>query len=171
MMSQKSVHVGEYHSIPDDASPGLLFMKEFLPVLDSLNENTSIAKFVLPETRFIVGDNIINADAFATMVRVRSSKLSFFYHHVKHAWDLPAPSMAGDDRSSGRRTVLYESVSITKFKDDPQQLPVQVPEFNVIELEPSASDRGKFVAVELRSYLDPKPVIQRREQLRSSATD
>ncbi|KAK9384204.1 hypothetical protein V1515DRAFT_422445 [Lipomyces mesembrius] len=105
------------------------------------------------------------------MVRVRSSKLSFFYHQVKHAWDLPAPSVTADGCSSGRRTVLYESVSVTKFKDDPQQLPVQVPEFNVIELEPSASESGKFVAVELRSYLDPKPVMHRREQLRSNAID
>ncbi|KAK9352281.1 hypothetical protein V1505DRAFT_395737 [Lipomyces doorenjongii] len=135
-MSQKSVHVGEYHSIPDDSSPGLVFLKKFLPVLDSLDENTSIGDFVLPETRFIVGDNVTNADSLATMFRIRR--------------------FTGAFGSSGwlQQRQTY-AVSITKFQDDPQQLPVQVPEFNVIELEPSASDSGKFVAVELRSYLDP----------------
>ncbi|KAJ8102437.1 hypothetical protein POJ06DRAFT_265302 [Lipomyces tetrasporus] len=167
-MSQKSVHVGGYDSIPDDASPGLVFLKEFIPVLDSLDENASIAPFVLPETRLIINDNVTSVDSFTTMVRVRSSKLSSFYHKVKRAWDLEVPAAAIEGRSGGRRTVFFESVSVTVFKDDPEQLPVEVPEFNIIEVEPTASDHGKFVAVELRSYLDPKPVFERRLQLQSN---
>ncbi|KAK9233803.1 hypothetical protein V1525DRAFT_392103, partial [Lipomyces kononenkoae] len=77
-----------------------------------------------------------------------------------HAWDIAGPAATADGNGS-TRTVLYESVSITKFKDDPQQVAVEVPEFNVIELNSAASDPSKFVAVELRSYLDPKPVLLR----------
>ncbi|KAK9372463.1 uncharacterized protein V1513DRAFT_452295 [Lipomyces chichibuensis] len=169
-MSQQSVHLGEYHSIPEDASPGLVFLKNFLPVLDSLDENVSIAPFVSPNARFIMGDTVTSVDKFATMARIRSAKLSFFCHCVKHAWDIAGPSAT--DGSGSKRTVLYESVSITKFKDDPQQVAVEVAEFNVIELESTESDPSKFVAVELRSYLDPKPVLLRREQMQSrSAKD
>ncbi|KAK9350551.1 hypothetical protein V1523DRAFT_73998 [Lipomyces doorenjongii] len=166
-MSQQSVYLGEYHSIPEDASPGLLFLKEFLPVLDSLDENVSIAPFLSSNARFIMGNTITSADSFATMARIRSSKLSFFCHRVMHAWDIAGPAATADGNGS-TRTVLYESVSITKFKDDPQQVAVEVPEFNVIELQSTASDPSKFVAVELRSYLDPKPVLLRRQQLQSS---
>ncbi|KAK9322168.1 hypothetical protein V1517DRAFT_374084 [Lipomyces orientalis] len=170
-MTQKSVHVGDYDSIPGDASPGLVFLKEFIPVLDSLDENASIAPYVLPETRLIINDNVIGVDSFTTMARVRSSKLSSFYHKVRRAWDLELPAAANEGSSSCRRTVLYESVSVTIFKDDPQQLPVEVPEFNIIELEPNASDHGKFVALELRSYLDPKPIVERRRQLQSNTNE
>ncbi|KAK9386019.1 hypothetical protein V1515DRAFT_605853, partial [Lipomyces mesembrius] len=170
-MSQQSVHLGEYHSIPEDASPGLVFLKNFLPVVDSLDENVSFAPFLSPNARFIMGDTISSVDIFATMTRIRSTKLSFFCHRVKHAWDIAGPS-ATDDGSGSKRTVLYESVSITKFKDDPQQVAVEVPEFSVIELESTESDPSKFVVVELRSYLDPKPVLLRRQQVQSrSAKD
>ncbi|KAK9366867.1 hypothetical protein V1509DRAFT_208288 [Lipomyces kononenkoae] len=171
MSSQTSEHVGDYHFIPDNASPGLLFLKEFLPAVDSLDESPPIAKFLSPDVRFIGGGGIVGRDVLESMFRGRSSRLSSFGHRVKKAWDIASPSVEIDGSVRNCRTVLYESISITIFKHDPEQVPVEVPEFSVIELEPSPSDPGKFVAVEVRFWMDPKPVMDRRDQLRSNATN
>ncbi|KAK9235271.1 hypothetical protein V1525DRAFT_275587 [Lipomyces kononenkoae] len=171
MSNQTSVHVGDYPAIPEDASPGLLFLKEFLPAIDSLDERPAIAKFLSPDVRFIGGGTIITRDALYTMFRGRSGRLSSFGHRVKKAWDIAAPFVGPDGSVREGRTVLYESVSSTIFKDDPEQVPAEVPEFSVIELEPCASDPGIFVAVEIRFFMDPKPVLDRREQLRSNSTN
>src|SRR5207248_10874454 len=112
--------------IPLDASPGLRFLKDFLPRLDSLEPDANpIASFLAPGASFVVnGGNPSTADVVRSMFKMRSEKLGLFRHDVKVAWDI--------ERSDKKRTVMYESVSVTVFKADREQKAVEVPEFNII---------------------------------------
>lgn len=58
---------------------------------------------------------------------------------------------------------MYESTSITVFKEDPEHLEVKVPEFNIIEIE--TDGKGLWKAVELRTFMDAKPVQDRVSKL------
>ena len=64
---------------------------------------------------------------------------------------------------------MYESTSVTVFKDDPEQAPVKVQEFNIVELEATASQFGsespQYMAVELRTFMDAKSVQERATKL------
>lgn len=74
------------------------------------------------------------------------------------AWDV--------EKDDGKRTVMYESVSVTVFKKDPERKEIKVPEFNVMELEPMEKGFAGLVGVELRSYLETTPITQRLSELR-----
>src|SRR6516164_7729350 len=104
------IHYGSYESIPQNASPGLLFLKELLPRLDSLEPDAKpITLFLAPGAGFVVnGGNPSTIDVVQSMFKMRSEKLSLFRHDVKVAWDI--------EKSDMKRTVMYESVSVTTFK-------------------------------------------------------
>jgi hypothetical protein len=158
-MAQVSVHRGPYTSIPSDTSPGLRFLKGILQALDSLEPPaTPIGAFLSPSAQFIInGGKPIPSSAISSMLSSRREKLIAFRHDVTVAWDV--------EKDDGKRTVMYESVSITVFKSDPENQEVKVPEFNVIELDPNQNGREGFVATELRSYMDTTPITQRAVEL------
>jgi hypothetical protein len=91
------------------------------------------------------------------MLNSRSCKLSTFYRSVEVAWDM--------GKQDGKRTILYESVNLTVFKNDPEQRNLKVPEFNFIGLEPMEYGSEGLGAVELRSSLETKPITQRVSEL------
>jgi hypothetical protein len=94
------------------------FLREFLLMLDSLDENTSVTRFVSTVASFIVGDTV-------------TSLMPHWFHSQ------------------------YQVESLLLQ----QQVPVEVLESNFIELESAASDPRKVVPVELRYYLDPRPIF------------
>ncbi|CAM6104452.1 unnamed protein product [Calypogeia fissa] len=95
------------------------------------------------------------------MLKMRSEKVSVFHHSVKKCWDL--------EREDGKRTVMYESISTTVLKCDPEEKAVEIPEFNVVELEEMEGGVEGLGAYELRVYMDAQPVMQRFKELAQGA--
>jgi hypothetical protein len=163
-MPEVHVHHGSYDSIPATASPGLVFLRKFLPALDSLHPSSNpILPFLAPNATFTISGNLSQSvDQILLMLDMRSKHLAKFHHEVTAAWDI---ELEHDGSGRERRTVMYESSSITVFKHDPDQLEVKVGEFNIVELERSSGEaeggQQDFVAVELRTYMDAGPVKER----------
>jgi hypothetical protein len=172
-----TVHHGPASSISSDASPGLLFLKAFLPALDSLSPAMQpIAPFLTPSAVFEMnGGSPVPAAAVAAMMDMRAEQLQAFRHDVVCAWDV-ADEGAGGSWSSGgaarKRTVMFESVSVTVFDVnlDPEGKEVLVPEFGIIELEPMQGGILGLGATRLRTYMDAQPVVRRHAELRRSGS-
>lgn len=86
------------------------------------------------------------------MLAARVGKLSEFYHEVKIALDV--------EKDGGKRNAMYESVSVTVLRNDPEKMEVKVPEPNIVELERTGGGISELQAVELRSCIDAKPDMQ-----------
>ena len=154
-MPEAFMHHGPYPLISSDASPGLRFLKAILRALDSLQPSSSpLAPFLASNALFIFNSGEpVAANQIIAMLNSRAAKLDAFHHDVKFAWDVGM----GD----GRRTVMYESISVAVHKNDPEKVEVKVPEFNIIELVPTEKGFEGLVAVELRSYIGTNPDVHR----------
>lgn len=171
-MQQVYTHEGSYESIPSTAPPGLQFLKHFLPALDSLDPNAHpVSPFIHPDARVFVGSGPPNRGTDVVgLLSVRQRHIKYFHHDVHKAWDI------GDGTATGPRTVMFEATSGTIFRNDPDEFEVRVKEFNILELERSGpgsesdsdgDDEGKggFVAVEMRTYMDARPVQDQAARL------
>lgn len=58
-----------------------------------------------------------------------------------------------------KRTVMFEATSETVFKHDPDQFPVKLREFNILDLEGNSLDDLRIV--EMRVFMDSRPVQAR----------
>ncbi|CAP81009.1 Pc12g13820 [Penicillium rubens Wisconsin 54-1255] len=153
MESTVSIHHGPYESIPATASPGLKFLRRFLPALDSLTPaETPISPFFTPSAPILIGsDPPTSASQAVPLLEVRSRHICKFHHHVYLAWDIDLGSDTGpvhtsynrtapDQEAAQRgqlyaplagniqmkRTVMFEATSETTFKEDPDQFAVRV---------------------------------------------
>ncbi|GFF46478.1 hypothetical protein IFM61606_00548 [Aspergillus udagawae] len=171
MQQVYTTHEGPYESIPSTATPGLQFLKHFLPALDSLDPNANpVSPFIHPDARVFVGSGPPNRGTDVVgLLNVRQRHIQYFHHDVHKAWDI-----ARTDTGSGSdtRTVMFEATSGTVFRNDPDDFEVRVREFNVLELQwaDSQSDgddegKGGFVAVEMRTYMDARPVQDQAARL------
>lgn len=168
-MADAQIHCGPYDAIPDTASPGLLFLRNLLPALDSLGPfdgddgQPDLIHYLAPGATFIMnGGPPLQAVDVLRMLPKRGERLSHFHHDVRMAWDIAAP----DD--SGRRTVMYESTSVSTFRADPEAVEVKVAEFNVVELVPIADPKTgetSLKALQLRAFLDGAPVTSRAQMI------
>jgi hypothetical protein len=164
-MAQTHIHHGSYQQIPPTASPGLLFLHSFLPVLDALepsgSSSQSLSNFLAPGATFAINSGAaVTAEQVLPMLEMRGKMLARFGHDVHTAWDIAHPDNNGEGET---RTVMYESTSFTVFKNDPERAEALVKEFNVIEL---AAEGGEWKATALRTYMDSSPVTQRAQALR-----
>ncbi|KAK0639900.1 hypothetical protein B0T16DRAFT_249358 [Cercophora newfieldiana] len=153
-MVTATIHRGPYLAIQKDASPGLVFLRQFLTASDSLStdDHKVLCNQLHPDATFTINNNpAITLDQLLPMLAMRSTKVSKFGHDVHTAWDI-----AEDD---GGRTLMYESTSFTVFKGDPESVEARVNEFGVIEL--SRCSGGELKATKLRTYMDPAPVSAR----------
>ncbi|CAG7962692.1 unnamed protein product [Penicillium nalgiovense] len=182
MESTVSIHHGPYESIPTTASPGLKFLRRFLPALDSLTPaETPISPFFTPSAPILIGSDPSTAASQAVpLLEVRSRHICKFHHHVYLAWDIDLGSDTGPVHTSYsrtapdqeaaqkgqlyaplagnirmKRTVMFEATSETTFKD-PDQFAVRVREFNILDLE--GRDESDLQIVEMRIFLDQRPV-------------
>lgn len=196
MNTTVSVHHGPYETIPPDASPGLLFLQRFLPVADSLDPNEcSIRPFFTPNAPILIGSNPpTSASDAVPLLQVRDRHLAHFHHEVHLAWDMDlsretsaanmlntstsdVPTDVGREETtlyapltSGvrlKRTVMFEATSETVFKHDPDQFPVKLREFNILDLEGKNLDDLQIV--EMRVFLDSRPVQARAASLHMSS--
>ena len=155
-MAQTTIHKGSYQSIPDSASPGLVYLKNTLPALDSLDAAASasaLSASVAPGVTFTLnGAPPVGLQEVLAAHSTRSEKVARMAHDVLTAWDIV------NDPSSGARTVIYESANITAFKPEPDnELPSH--EVTIIELVPG--DGGSLKATSLRTYLNAAQVAQK----------
>jgi len=152
-MASTTIHHGSYQSIPTSASPGLLFLKAFLPILDSLDpaDVALLSRHLSPDATFAINNGTaMPAENVLPMLSTRGQKLSAFGHDVRIAWDIA--------KEDGSRTLMYESTSSTVFKEDAEGAVAEVKEFNIIELVPAG---GGLKADELRTFMDASPVSER----------
>lgn len=113
-MANTTVHTGPIAKLPEDSSPGLRFLKEYTPALDSLNPESPLPKFLSPNAVFIM--NGATPTPFAEMEKMfqmRSQMLKDFHHDVTRAWDIEAL-----DVRNGARTVMVDWTSTTILKQD-----------------------------------------------------
>ena len=169
-----TIHHGPYTTIPTHTSPGLHFLKTFLPALDSLDaESHPIAPFLHPDADLSVNSNPPNKGSqVVPLLEVRRKHLAAFGHEVEVAWDI-ALEPEDDDEGQGqgrdkrdKRTVMFEATSSTVFRDDPDQFAVKVKEFNILDIEKQDAGSGsEFQVVQMRTYLDARPVQDRAARL------
>lgn len=151
-----SIHQGSIDSISSTSSPGLLFLKTFLPILDSLDETPAITLHVFPQVKFITnGDSPISLENILEMFRMRHKMLQYFKHEVSKAWEIPG-------KEGGGCTIIFESVSSTQFKDDEHK--IGVAEMNVWELEREGTD-GELKLVEAKCWMDPAVIHNHAKEI------
>lgn len=95
MTSLNSSHNGPYEDIPTSASPGLLFLKQLMPALDSLDPDANpLSRFTTPSSTFSTGNSSTTTDpeALHEMFKHRASMLESFHHKLVNAWDVPSTS-------------------------------------------------------------------------------
>jgi hypothetical protein len=138
-MGKTYIHNGPIQNLKADASPGLRFLAAFLPVVDSLSANTgTLSTFLTPNATFIMnGSDPVPTTTVTEMMKMRSERLKVFRNDLKAAWDV--------EMEGGKRTVLYETVSVTIFKDDKEEKAVEVSEFSTMELHDGVgAKRGRL---------------------------
>jgi hypothetical protein len=151
--STVSIHEGSIDTIPENASQGLLFLKEFLPILDSLDAQPQIGPFLTPETQFIINrDPPVPVEQLVGMFAIRSKMLQKFNHIVSKAWEIP------NERGC---TVIFESESVTKYNRDKMEL--LVAELNIWELIRDGD--GVLKLEKEKSFMDPSLVRNRAKEL------
>jgi hypothetical protein len=164
-MAKAYTHTGPYQTIPSTASPGLRFLRAFLPAVDSLNPAANpLGRYLTPNAVFIInGGEPTPAETIIGMMQMRGQRLKTFRHGVKSAWDI--------ETGNGTRMVMYETVSVTIFKDDPEEKAIEVSEFSTVELEPVDGREGGFeglAASVLKTFMDANPVMNRLRQIGGS---
>lgn len=186
-MATTIIHLGPYESIPDTASAGLQFLKRFLPAMDSLGPTEeSISPLFTPNAPIFTGsDPPTSASRGPPIMHVRGRHISHFHHHVHIAWDIDlngsgrpsrlnetkneesVSSFQGEAKLYGalpgsitmKRTVMFEATSETVFTNDPDQFPIKVREFNILDLE--GRDPENLQVAEMRIFMDTKPIQAR----------
>jgi len=96
---------GQLSAISQTASPGLQFLKEYLPLLDS-DSAVFLDKHVKPSASLISnGSEPMRLKEISQMFEKRTEMLSLFTHtaHPIEAWDM--------EKEKGERTVIFHSVS------------------------------------------------------------
>ena len=190
--STVTTHTGPTSLIPSDASPGLLFLKAWLTAIDTLDPTTHpIEPLLAKHASLLMGNEPpSHAKHIGPMLQVRAQHLEAFGHELLIAWDIELcgkrESIEGettetrtgtgtDERKEhrekrGRRTVMFEALSSTVFKNDPDKFETKVKEFNVIELEESSHRDGRLLATEIRTYMDSRPVQDRAARLHAQSS-
>jgi len=155
-MSKTTIHIGPLVSLPS-TTPGLTFLANFLPKLDSLTP-VDLSPQLHPEARFIVNNgDAVTATQLQGMLTMRGTMLTAFAHEITRAWDVE-----GDETAS--RTVLYEGWSRSVFKGEEEE--VKVCEFGVADL---VLHEGGWKLKEMRTVVDMGPMMSRMARMGKGA--
>jgi len=81
-MAQRHIYHGPYQSIPSTASPGFLFLRDFLDITDSLSGDPSRITQLLTPTATFISNGIPEAliEGVIETLRSRSVKLREYRH-------------------------------------------------------------------------------------------
>lgn len=156
-MSVTTIYKGPYQTIGADSSPGLLYLKAFLQTIDSLEIDhvAELPKLLHPDAIFAVNNNPgVRAADTLSMFQKRPAKVAKFGHDTHTSWDIA--------HGDGSRTVMFESTSFTVLREDEEGVETRVREFSVLEL---VRWDGGLRALELKTYMDPSPAIERAQEI------
>lgn len=173
-----SSYVGLLEDIPSTASPGLLFLKAWIPAIDSLEdaEHRNLNYLVSPSA--LIHNNSKPPRVLATDPEIaikgrpdskeakRARALKSASRKLRRAWDI---QKEGEPET---RLVFFEGINQYIFNEDAGD-PVVMAEAVILELERvSEEDQtgqhggvGGWRAKEVRSWHDPEPIRTRRGQL------
>jgi hypothetical protein len=150
---------GNYQDIPDDATPGLLYLKRWFTVIDT----PSLSRDLLSPSAVVKNNSAptalvsVNYDLKAPK---RNAALKSVAYELERAWDIE-----GED---GKRTVLHDVIIRHVFRAD-ESSEVIMAESAAFELETvPAGETGGFRGlwtVELRSKHDRTPILNKRKEL------
>lgn len=90
------------------------------------------------------------------MFSKRSEAVFEFGHELGRAWDIDQGVVDG----KAKRELMFESVSQTVLRADPDKVRIAVAEFSVVELE--ADESGELKVVEIRTWMNGSAVAARR---------
>jgi len=160
-----TVYEGLPKDIPSSASTGILWLKSFWISLDSLDPSVTLplTTIVVPDCQFIInGAPAQNLDHLQESFQKRAALLSEFGHtkYPVHIVDV--------EIGNGNRVLTVQSTSVSVVKTDPQRSEVKVAESTVIDL---ITTENQLFATKVVSYLDPKPVITKMQELLAAATE
>jgi hypothetical protein len=142
-MVETTIHRGLNQDISTTASAGLLWIKAFGPLFDSIDSNTAkrALEYLTPDCKFAFNGlpGISQAQMIAIMEKVKEP-MRVYDRQTTTAWDV--------DNGDGTRTVMVESVLVKETEGDKST----VPQFNIAEL--AKQEDGSWKATDLRTYLD-----------------
>jgi len=159
-MAETHIHHGSHQSIPDTASPGLVFLREMMNAVDSPHQDPSpVAKLITDDARFIFnGIPATSLDDVFEKLRMRGTQLRKYVHEGEIAWDIA--------KADGTRTVMYEATTIVEFKEDPEGVEAKVRDFGVMEI---VLQEGSWRAKESRTFADYSPTTPEKRKDKGSA--
>lgn len=169
-MSQVEFHEGPHTTIHMGTTPGLQFLKRFVPLIEELPQDPSTSFAELreafgPDARFFInGDGPRSREETEDLLEQNTTGLSGFEYTMTRAWDIP-------DTATGRRTVIYEAKLSAEYRQFRPQNSVTISggplngvEVNILELAPvGAGQQGGFVGlwiVEQRLFGDVSPLLR-----------
>ncbi|KAJ5691813.1 hypothetical protein N7462_001236 [Penicillium macrosclerotiorum] len=195
MQTTVSIHHGSYESIPADASPGLIFLQRFMPVVDAINPGQcSITSFFTPSAPILINSNPPSSASQAVpLLHVRSRHLAHFHHKVHIAWDIDLSSETGPVPSSqpvsadaitdvntvaSEETTLYAPLTskvrmkrTVMFEATSETVFKNDPDHFPVKtrefniLDLEGANQDDLQVVEMRVFLDSKPVQARAASL------
>ncbi|KAJ5979817.1 hypothetical protein N7481_007115 [Penicillium waksmanii] len=182
-----------YETIPSTTLPGLRFLKSFLPAVVTLDPTIHPLSpfFTSNAPNLICSNPPSTASTTIPLLEVRSRHLSHPQDQVHIAWDTDLsqrdsastalanitennPEHGTSDKMTLyallpgpmrlNRTVMFEATSSAVFKNDPDEFVVKVREFNIF-LGLEGKEQDDLQVVEMRIFMDRKPVQARAQQL------
>jgi hypothetical protein len=173
-----SSYTGLLEDIPPTASPGLLFLKAWIPALDSLEDAGHRNLNFLVSPSALIYNNSKPPNLLATDPEIaikgrpeskeakRARALKSLSRVLRGTWDIQK------EGKLETRLVFFESINQYIFNGDAGD-PVMMAEAVTLELEKvSEEDQtwqhggvGGWRAIEVRSWYSPEPIITRRAQL------
>ena len=152
-VSTAIVHHGALENIPEHrASPGILFLKHFLPIFDSLSPklHPSFPSFLHPNC--LIHCNLLKPTPLiwerSNISVTRNEELWTFHRKMLHVYEIQRPAGFG---KPGGCTVIFECVLVMQGRGEHRQKFMK--QINMFELEEFGS---RMRLCEVRStYLSP----------------
>jgi hypothetical protein len=173
-----SVYKGLLEDIPSTASPGLLFIKAWIPAIDSLEdaEHRNLNLLVSPSALIYNNSKPPNPLACDPDIAIkgrshskeakRARVLKSLSRELRRAWDIQ------NEGEVDTRLVFFDSINQYTFNGDDSD-PVIMAESVTLDLErvPEREQAGQHGGIggwrirEVRSWHSPEPIMTRRKQL------
>ncbi|KAK5994508.1 hypothetical protein PT974_04985 [Cladobotryum mycophilum] len=140
---QTEIHNGSLDELLPNASPGLLFLKEFLTRYDSLgpfikDATPELERLCSADTFFEVNNEKVPASQKIGMIKVRaqSGGVSRIVRSIVQSKD--------NLLANNCRMVSFETVTTTIFQNDPPGVSVTAKEINFLTIEPCTDPLRSF---------------------------
>jgi hypothetical protein len=149
---------GKHQDIPDDASPGLIYLKAWLTGIVDSSSRALLSPSAV--TKNNSAPTVLASVNYDLKSPKQKAALKSITYELERAWDIE-----GED---GKRTILYDAIIRHVFRAD-ESSEVIMAESAAIELEKVPTEEmGGFKglwAVELRSKHDRTPILNKRKEL------